>query len=111
MTKACLVINGMNGYVPVYSNSTGGLELGHALNGKTVYWITSVLPESGFVQLDKRIVQDLAPGIKVSETGEYWIEKSHLQETVEPVVECEEYELLGIYFKNGLPVVQVKKCA
>jgi hypothetical protein len=111
-TTACLVINGMNGYVPIYSNSKGGLVLGKAYNGKTVYWVSTAVDEFGYVQLDKRIVQDLSPEIKVSETGEYWIEKTHLQEAVVPPFEdCEEYELLGIYFKNGLPIVQVKKCA
>jgi hypothetical protein len=110
-TATCTVVNGMNGYVPVYSNSHGGLVLGKAYNLKTVYWITNVPIEDGFVQVDKRIVADLSPEIKVSETGQYWIEKTHLQESVTPpVVECEEYELLGLDFSSGKIVVKMKKC-
>jgi len=83
-TVACNVFGGMSGYVPVYSNSKGGMLLGHVDNGKTVYKIVGTAEEFGFAQIDKRVVQDAAPDMKVTDTGQYWMEKSHMEEIVTP---------------------------
>jgi len=47
------------------------------MNGKEVYKLGVPL-EYGYAQVDKRITTDLED-IKVSPTGEYWIENSHLE--------------------------------
>ena len=67
------VFGGMNGYVPVKSNSHGGLDLLRVTNGVKVTQITSIPAEVGYVQLLK---EDFWPP---SETKEYWIELSHLK--------------------------------
>lgn len=110
-TKQMKVVKGEKGYVPVYSNSHGGLVLGHVDNEKYVYWITTIPMEEGYVQLDKRVLQDAAPDMKESETGEYWMEKSHLEEVtvVPPVTDGEKYQLLGVDYSVVPPVVTMKK--
>ena len=81
VTMLCKIVGGMNGYVPVKSDSHGGVDLGRAMNGKEVYKIVDVPIEQGYVQVDKRIITDLE-NIKVSPTGEYWVENSHLEKVV-----------------------------
>lgn len=108
-TKPMKVVNGEKGYVPVYSNSHGGLVLGHVDNEKYVYWITTVPEEYKFVQLDKRVVQDNPDDLIVSETGQYWMEKSHLVEVVDPVTGEEKYQLLNVDYSVVPPVMTLKK--
>lgn len=108
-TKTCKVVGGQNGYVPVYSNSHGGLPLGKAYNEKIVYQITSTPEEYGYVQLDARVVQDLAPEIKVSETKQYWIEKTHLVDVIinPPATQTKKFKLVNYDF--GTKVIEVEE--
>ena len=77
-TRLCKVIGGEKGYVPVKSNSHGGTDVTKAYNDEVVLEITSILPEEGYAQVTKKAEWP------ASDTGEYWIEKTHLSPVVDP---------------------------
>lgn len=107
-TKAYEVFGGQNGYVPIYSDSHGGTNLGHVDNGSVVYKILEAVEEKGYAQIDKRVVQDAAPDMKVSEKGQYWIEKSHIKEVTPQTTKKMEIQSIS-WSANGKPVIEYKE--
>lgn len=87
-TQANEVYGGMNGYIPIKSDSHGGIDLGHALNGLIVYKLLEKPKEYGYVQVDARIIQDSAAKgetVNVSPNGQYWVEEDgHLRPVETP---------------------------
>jgi hypothetical protein len=97
-TRLCKVVGGEKGYVPVKSNSHGGLDVTKAYNDEIVQEIVSIPPEFGYAQVVRKV------NWPVSGTGEYWIEKSHLEAVVEPEPEPEpegEWEAYSYRLEDG----------
>lgn len=82
-TKLFKVYGGEKGYVPVKSNSHGGIDVGKAYNGDIVTVITSIPAEYGYAQVTKE--SDWV----TSDTREYWIETSHLKPAIDPLPDPE----------------------
>ncbi len=97
-TKLMKVVKGEKGYVPVKSNSHGGTDVVRANNGDFVWKITSIPAEDGWVQVTKE------ENWPVSDTKEYWIEASHLEDAVLEESTSYEVEVFGHKF-----VVKVRK--
>jgi len=88
-TKLMKVVKGEKGYVPVKSNSHGGTDVVRANNGDYVWRITSIPVEAGWAQVTK---EESWP---VSDTKEYWIEASHLEDAALEESTAYEVEIFG----------------
>jgi hypothetical protein len=99
-TRLSKIVGGEKGYVPVKSNSHGGVDVTKAYNEDYVLENISMPPEFGYAQVTKKAEWP------ASETGEYWIEKSHLApflDEPDPVVEGEgkDFEVLAERWETG----------